>query len=42
MLDRFRTKYYEVIVRISKEIEVLTKYLTSNSSVLARNHLVDL
>ncbi len=28
ILDRFRTKYYEVIVNLVKELEMTQKYLT--------------
>jgi len=31
ILDRFRTKYYEVIVNLAKEIDVSKKYLVVNS-----------
>lgn len=28
MLDRFRTKYYEAIVNLAREIEMVQRYLT--------------
>lgn len=35
ILDRFRTKYYEVIVNLAKEIDIAQKYLGNNPKLMA-------